>query len=46
MDPAIANESMIVDDADKERQFQQHYKAVFDNISLDADTFTHPVSAY
>ncbi|KAL8148136.1 hypothetical protein AgCh_005473 [Apium graveolens] len=31
---------------DKERQFQQHYKAVIDNISLDADTFTHPVSAF
>ena len=46
VDPAIANESMIVDDAEKERQFQQHYKAVIDNISLDADTFTHPVTAY
>ena len=46
VDPAIASESMIVDDAEKERQFQQHYKAVIDNISLDADTFTHPVSAY
>ena len=46
VDPAIAHESMIVDDAEKERQFQQHYKAVIDNISLDADTFTHPVSAY
>ena len=46
VDPAIANESMIVDDADKERQFQQHYRAEIDNISLDADTFTHPVSAY
>ena len=46
MEPAIASESMIVDDAEKERQFQQHYKAVIDNISLDADTFTHPVSAY
>ncbi|KAL8120302.1 hypothetical protein AgCh_017460 [Apium graveolens] len=37
---------MIVDDAKKERQFQQHYKAVIDNISLDADTFTRPVSVY
>ncbi|KAL8114529.1 hypothetical protein AgCh_021408 [Apium graveolens] len=46
VDPAIAHESMIMDDAEKERQFQQHYKAVIDNISLDADTFTHPVSAY
>ena len=46
MEPTIASESMIVDDAEKERQFQQHYKAVIDNISLEADTFTHPVSAY
>ena len=46
VDPAIPSESMIVDDAEKERQFLQHYKAVIDNISLDADTFTHPVSAY
>ena len=38
VDPAIASESMIVNDAEKERQFQQHYKAVIDNISLDADT--------
>ena len=35
-----------MDDAEKERQFQQHYKVVIDNISLDADTFTHHVSAY
>ena len=46
VDPAIASESMIVNDAEKGRQFQQHYKAEIDNISLDADTFTHPVSAY
>ncbi|KAL8145899.1 hypothetical protein AgCh_003872 [Apium graveolens] len=46
VDPTIASESMKVDDAEKEKQFQQHFKAAIDNISLDADTFTHPVSAY
>ena len=43
---AIASESMDVNEAEKERLFQQHYKAEIESISLDADTFTHPVSAY
>lgn len=46
MESAIASELMDVDDAEKERQFQQFYKAEIESISLDADTFTHPVSAY
>ena len=35
-----------MDDAEKERLFQQEYRAEIKSISLDADTFTHPVSAY
>ena len=35
-----------MDDAEKERLFQQDYRVVINSISLDADTFTHPVSAY
>ena len=42
----IASESMNVDEAEKEMSFQQQYKAVIDSISLEADTFTHPFSAY
>ena len=40
---AIASESMDVNEAEKERLFQQHYRAEIESISLDADTFTHPV---
>ncbi|KAL8112553.1 hypothetical protein AgCh_020031 [Apium graveolens] len=41
-----ASESMDVSDAEKERLFQQEYQVVIESISLDAKTFTHPVSAY
>ena len=37
---------MNVDEAEKEKLFQQDYQAVIDSISLDADTFTHPMTAY
>ena len=43
---AIASELKDVDEAEKERLYQQAYQAETDSISLDADTFTHPVSAY
>ena len=38
---AIASELKDVDEAEKERLFQQEYQAEIDSISLDADTFTH-----
>ena len=41
----IASESMDVNYADKEKLLQ-HDQAVIDSISLDAETFTHPVPAY
>ena len=37
---------MDVNDVEKERLFQQDYRAVIDSITLDANTFTHPVSAH
>ena len=43
---AIASELRNVDDAEKERLFQQEYRDEIESISLDADTFTHPVSPY
>ena len=43
---AIASELKDVDEAEKERLYQQAYQAEIDSISLDADTFTHPISAY
>ncbi|KAL8121074.1 hypothetical protein AgCh_018005 [Apium graveolens] len=42
----IASESMNVSDAEKEKLFQQEYQVVIDYISLDVETFTHPVTAY
>ena len=42
----IASESMNVNDTERERLFEQEYQAAIDSISLDAETFTHPVTAY
>ena len=43
---AIASESMKANDALKEMEYQREYQSMVDSISLDAETFTHPVSAY
>ena len=43
---AIASESMIAKDADKERLYQQITEADVTPSSLDAEAFTHPNPAY
>ncbi|KAK1351268.1 hypothetical protein POM88_054543 [Heracleum sosnowskyi] len=43
---AIASESMEVNEGERELTFQEHYQQTLDSISLDPETFTHPVSAY
>ena len=42
----IASDLMNVSDAERKRLFLQEYQAVIVTISLDAETFTHPVTAY
>lgn len=42
----IAGESMNVNKDERKRLYQQDYKAVTEFILLDAETFTHPVTAY
>ncbi|KAK1387174.1 hypothetical protein POM88_015352 [Heracleum sosnowskyi] len=43
---AIASESMEVNEGERELTFQEHYQQTLDSISLDPETFPHPVSAY
>ncbi|KAK1381169.1 hypothetical protein POM88_027913 [Heracleum sosnowskyi] len=43
---AIANELMEVHEGERELTFQEHYQQTLDSISLDPETFTHPVPAY
>ncbi|KAK1383977.1 hypothetical protein POM88_021712 [Heracleum sosnowskyi] len=42
----IANELMEVHEGERELTFQEHYQQTLDSISLDPETFTHPVPAY
>lgn len=42
----IASESMEVSEAEREEDFQKFYKDTISQISLDAETFTHPEPAY
>ncbi|KAK1395309.1 hypothetical protein POM88_014365 [Heracleum sosnowskyi] len=46
MEAAIANELMEVSEGERELTFQEVYQQTLDSISLDPETFTHPVSAY
>ncbi|KAK1388137.1 hypothetical protein POM88_016315 [Heracleum sosnowskyi] len=46
MEAAIASELMEVSEGERELTFQEHYQQTLDSISLDPETFTHPVSAY
>ncbi|KAK1384574.1 hypothetical protein POM88_022309 [Heracleum sosnowskyi] len=43
---AIASELMEVSEGEREPTFQEHYQQTLDSISLDPETFTHPVPAY
>ncbi|KAK1355815.1 hypothetical protein POM88_049071 [Heracleum sosnowskyi] len=43
---AIASELMEVSEGERELTFQEHYQQTLDSISLDPETFTHPVPAY
>ncbi|KAK1360430.1 hypothetical protein POM88_044904 [Heracleum sosnowskyi] len=43
---SIASELMGVSEGERELTFQEHYQHTLDSISLDPETFTHPVSAY
>ncbi|KAK1372514.1 hypothetical protein POM88_028707 [Heracleum sosnowskyi] len=43
---AIASELMGVSEGERELTFQEHYQQTLDSISLDPETFTHPVPAY
>ncbi|KAK1372214.1 hypothetical protein POM88_028407 [Heracleum sosnowskyi] len=43
---AIASELMEVHEGERELTFQEHYQQTLDSISLDPETFTHPVPAY
>ncbi|KAK1397670.1 hypothetical protein POM88_007533 [Heracleum sosnowskyi] len=45
-EPAIASELMEVSEGERELTFQEHYQQTLDSISLDPETFTHPVPAY
>ncbi|KAK1384072.1 hypothetical protein POM88_021807 [Heracleum sosnowskyi] len=42
----IASELMEVSEGERELSFQEHYQQTLDSISLDPETFTHPVPAY
>ncbi|KAK1385868.1 hypothetical protein POM88_023603 [Heracleum sosnowskyi] len=46
MEAAIASELMEVSEGERELTFQEHYQQTLDSISLDPETFTHPVPAY
>ncbi|KAK1397851.1 hypothetical protein POM88_007714 [Heracleum sosnowskyi] len=46
VEAAIANELMEVSEGERELTFQEHYQQTLDSISLDPETFTHPVPAY
>ncbi|KAK1365694.1 hypothetical protein POM88_041255 [Heracleum sosnowskyi] len=46
MKATIASELMGVSEGERELTFQEHYQQTLDSISLDPETFTHPVSAY
>ncbi|KAK1374163.1 hypothetical protein POM88_030356 [Heracleum sosnowskyi] len=46
MEAAIVSELMGVSEGERELTFQEHYQQTLDSISLDPETFTHPVSAY
>ncbi|KAK1365850.1 hypothetical protein POM88_041411 [Heracleum sosnowskyi] len=43
---AIASELMGVSEGEMELTFQENYQQTLDSISLDPETFTHPVPAY
>ncbi|KAK1379096.1 hypothetical protein POM88_025840 [Heracleum sosnowskyi] len=45
-EPVIASELMEVNEGERELTFQEHYQQTLDSISLDPETFTHPVPAY
>ncbi|KAK1373001.1 hypothetical protein POM88_029194 [Heracleum sosnowskyi] len=46
MEAAIASELMEVSEGERELTFQEVYQQTLDSISLDPETFTHPVPAY
>ncbi|KAK1384419.1 hypothetical protein POM88_022154 [Heracleum sosnowskyi] len=46
MEAVIASELMEVSEGERELTFQEVYQQTLDSISLDPETFTHPVSAY
>lgn len=46
MDDEIVDEAQLDSATVKEKEIQAMYKSTVHLISLDASTFTHPVSAY
>jgi hypothetical protein len=46
MEAAIASELMEASEGERELTFKEVYQQTLDSISLDPETFTHPVSAY